>query len=214
MIKKLIDSLFEEIEEPIEEDVEEKNLIVENPSKISSKVTERVEIKDDVKKEVLKKETRSVMIDVDEVKEKTSVKKNIERKTEYEFTKVISPIFGLLEEPDDSESTPSFVQPVRKKMMKSDSVLGTVLSPIYGANVDGNKKDEYVYTEVEEELLTIDDLIEEVYEEPADKYVIQQGLFQEDADFESLIQSLPESEKTTEEDKTVERNLTLFDDFD
>ncbi len=232
IFQKMMDVLFDEVivEEEVEETEKEElklppvsNVILPDQAK---PVTLK-EKEEPIRKEVLKKESRSTMISVDELKEPTPVKKIAvsERKSkpEYEFTQVISPIFGVIGEEPENRSE-SFVPntPKKKKAMKSNSVLGTVISPIYGINREENAVNmDFELTE-EEPSLTIDELIEKQQKNAS---LSDTSLNTEketdpihfEANFDSLVKTFEEEENVQKESQkrmAEGQNLSLFDDFE
>lgn len=212
IFQKIMDSLFDEviIEEEISEPIKKEEVKLPPVSSvIKEKKIEKIEEgKADLPKEEVKKEPRSTMISVDDLKEPEKIKKgtSVERKpkTEYEFTKVISPIFGVIKDnsANDKAEQPSFNTKKTTTTIKNKSVLGTVISPIYGIS-----KEEIEEESVEEvEELSLDDLIE--------KNEVKQETNFDDADFESLVRSLEDKTDEVKKEEAECQNLSLFDDFD
>lgn len=232
IFRKLVDSLFDEVvveEELDDEELEEvilppvSNVVLPQETK---KVTVKEEVSEPIRKEVLQKETRSNMISVDDLKEApVSIKKMTpERKAkpEYEFTRVISPIFGVMNEPEEKEDAFLPNTQRKKKPAKPNSVLGTVISPIYGI---GKEEEEAVNMDYDlsedNESFTLDELIE-TKKEPVTVPTSNQSeegvdLFHQEANFDSLVHSFQEDDHIQQEStKRVMDgyNLSLFDDED
>ena len=85
--------------------------------------------KEKEKEPAVKKEPSSKLSKMTIAEDKPVKKKpvRVEPKEDYEFTPVISPIFGVLGEKSQLAKTP-----VVKKVSPVKSSLGTVISPIYG----------------------------------------------------------------------------------
>lgn len=212
IFQKIMDSLFDEviIEEEISEPIKKEEVKLPPVSSVikEKKIEKIEEVKADLPKEEVKKEPRSTMISVDDLKEPEKIKKvaSVERKpkTEYEFTKVISPIFGVIKDnsANDKAEQPSLNTKKTTTTIKNKSVLGTVISPIYGIS-----KEEIEEESVEEvEELSLDDLIE--------KNEVKQETNFDDADFESLVRSLEDKVDEVKKEEAECQNLSLFDDFD
>lgn len=133
MFKKLMSFILEDEEEIVEEDLNEitqqeepiviRRSLVEKETKIESH--QLVETPD-----VLLNKNPSRMIDVDDLpRPATHIKKiKAEKNPEYEFSPVISPMFGVSQAESESFST---VIPIK---LKTQSVIGTIISPIYGVD--------------------------------------------------------------------------------
>lgn len=164
VFKKLVGFLFEE--EDLEED-EWEDFSTQDEEEELSKETVEVhrpkvrEIKEDpqpqpvvqetVFERPVAKEAKFTNIEISEQKKpkrtigerdralnKRSVKRSEPIRKEFEFTPVISPIFGVDEESDNSPMHAAKVDipPLRTTIAKAPkkNPLGTVLSPMYGAN--------------------------------------------------------------------------------
>ena len=233
MFKKLIDSLFEDVEEIIEIEEEVDDPVELPPIKMkqknavlpeTSKSVYLKESQDDtgLHKEVLKRESRSTMISVDELKEPAKGKKIAmqDRKSEYEFTQRISPIFGLLEDQEDQYDVFISTLSKRRKVTKTTSILGTVLSPIYGTSRDNTAVDmDYELVDDNDTPLTLDDLIQPevaaMVKESSERSLLEQDV----AYFDSLVHSFEEDPQDLLQEGAKKRvvdhtNLSLFDDFD
>lgn len=227
LFQKLIDSLFDEVE--IEEETEEtkgeevklppvSNVVLPDKAKpVSLKEKEE----EPIRKEVLKKESRT-MLSVDELKEpapkKTPAIKERKPKQEYEFTKVISPIYGVMnEESAKDESFAPVVNTKKKKTVKNGSILGTVISPIYGITQKDEEEEAFEPEMIfpKEESLSLDDLIEKNTPEKIQD-IAEEDPFAHEANFDSLVRSLEEDNRAAQEkgEKEEGQNLSLFDDFD
>ena len=82
---------------------------------------------------------------------------NTSKNVDYEFTQVISPIYGLKNSQDQSQPAVKKMNP--KKVSALKSPIGTVLSPMYGVYEENPMVHE---VEVEEELLDmkVDDFLD------------------------------------------------------
>lgn len=228
LFQKIVDSLFDEVViEEVEETGEEEVSLPPVSNVVLPKSASTVSLKEKpkeepIQKEVLKKEARSTMISVDELKEPPVTVKKItpERKAkpEYEFTKVISPIFGVVKEANEKseEFLPS--TPAKKKVAKSGSILGTVISPIYGINKEEEAVDMNFSLDEEEAQLTLDDLIETYASNNTEEIVKDEvDPIHYEENFDSLVKSLQEEDPIQEESskRVIEsQNLSLFDDFE
>ena len=212
MIKKLMSLIFEE---EVVDEVEEEPVPVRrsNPAKPAVKPEAKPAVplpqevkavyldtrkeKEKEKEPAVKKEPSSKLGKMTIAEDKPVKKKpvRVEPKEDYEFTPVISPIFGVLGEKSQPAKTPA-----AKKVSPVKSSLGTVISPIYG--MDKPQEDK-----VEEIAERLDKPAAAVKEEP----LINVSL-------DELLQKPQEAEadrKNEEEgsDKTVvSQNLSLFDD--
>lgn len=210
LFQKIMDGLFDEvvIEEEVNEPIKTEEVKLPPVSSVIKEKKVEESKAEEVQKEVIKKETRSTMISVDDLKEPEKVKKvapmERKQKTEYEFTKVISPIFGVIKEnsTDEKEEKPTLNTKKTTTTIKNKSVLGTVISPIYGIAKEEIVEEKESVEEVEE--LSLDDLIEK--NESNEESI-------HDADFESLVASLEEKANKVEKEEECQ-NLSLFDDFD
>jgi hypothetical protein len=139
MLKKLMSFLFEE-----EEIVEE---VVEKPTRQKEVLPtfHQQENQEKTQEEVVESKPKSIFVDSDETLKSTTThqpltkptfdtydskkeKKEATKPTEYEFSSSISPIFGKMPE---KEREPILVQP-KIDLDQEKSVLGTIISPIYG----------------------------------------------------------------------------------
>lgn len=212
MIKKLMSLIFEE---EVVDEVEEEPVPVRrsNPAKPAVKPEAKPAVplpqevkavylgtrkeKEKEKEPAVKKEPSSKLGKMTIAEDKPVKKKpvRVEPKEDYEFTPVISPIFGVLGEKSQPAKTPA-----AKKVSPVKSSLGTVISPIYG--MDKPQEDK-----VEEIAERLDKPAAAIKEEP----LINVSL-------DELLQKPQEAEadrKNEEEgsDKTVvSQNLSLFDD--
>lgn len=142
MIKKLMSLIFEE---EVVDEVEEEPVPVRrsNPAKPAVKPEAKPAVplpqevkavyldtrKEKEKEPAVKKEPSSKLGKMTIAEDKPVKKKpvRVEPKEDYEFTPVISPIFGVLGEKSQPAKTPA-----AKKVSPVKSSLGTVISPIYG----------------------------------------------------------------------------------
>lgn len=212
MIKKLMSLLFEE-EEVIEEFEEEPTAPVRKAPQPGRTVVKTetaavplpqeakavyIEKKEQVKEPApIKKEPESKLRKMTVAQEKpVKVKKTVraEVKEDYEFTPVISPIFGVMGEKNQPAAAASPV----KKASPAKSMLGTVISPIYGME----KPEEDKVEEITERLDKPESAV--MKEEPAISV--------------SLDELLTDNEITPADDADLEKtvvasqNLSLFDD--
>lgn len=235
MFKKLVNLLFEEEEiEDFESEYEESEPVIEvQPKKQEPELPKKAEpvtLKEEKKTEAVQEEkeetvvekpaeSKGIMIDLDPVKEtKVNVPKFTQkRETEYEFSQVISPIFGVLEDEKKTVSELSSPATPKRKVVPNNSLLGTVISPIYGVTKDAKNpvSSSRVVKEDEVENVSLDDLLskpEHTYEE---EWFANENLVREEDpnDLDSLIRSLSENEpEKPAQHKIVESQLNLFGD--
>ena len=224
--KKVTSFLFEETEADIiaEDDLEAISL-KEKEAKTVDKEPQNTPKQADlerVKKEQtpIKQETRKfVSIDLETKKEpakevkqpKETIKSRPvmkkEEKKEYEFTPVISPIFGAKEEnakAKTSTKTPNVNMPRARK--RKENPLGTIISPYYGVNEleefeeeakkdieekAKSKQEEIIMTETRDELSSQEmpaDLLQKVEEEEEHTLPLEAILADDDTDTEDLLQ--------------------------
>ena len=239
MFKKLVNLLFEEEEiEEMEESFEDDEPVIEIRTKapeaelpkkaepvtlkeeksepVSEEKTE--EIKGNEEPQSKPQESKGIMIDLDPAKpEKINVPKfSTKREIEYEFSPVISPIYGLLEGDKKSVNDLTAPQP-KRKVVPNNSLLGTVISPIYGVTKDSksNMTSNRVVKEEDVENVSLDDLLSKPEPKVDDAWfdTVHQQREDDPNDLDSLIRSLSESEpeKVTTH-KIVESQLNLFGD--
>lgn len=240
MFKKLVNLLFEEEEiEEVDEGFDDEPIIEfrqktvepELPKKAepvtlkeekpAEEVSEPVEeVKETVEPVEKPQESKGIMIDLDPVKpeaEKVSVPKfTAKRENEYEFSQVISPIYGVLEDEKKSVSDLSSTQP-KRKVVPNNSLLGTVISPIYGITKDSRSPmtPNRVVKEEEVENVSLDDLLSKPEPKVEDLWYekVHQQREEDPNDLDSLIRSLAESEPEKQGGhKIVESQLNLFGD--
>ena len=188
-LKKFKDLFFEEeIIEVVEETDDEP--VVNEP------VFENIRLSNEKEEVVEKVETskKSELLTIQPAKDKSKVvaqpKPQVKKpevssvvnakKTDYEFTQVISPIYGLKDSQDQSQPVTKKISP--KKVSALKSPIGTVLSPMYGVYEENPLVQE---VEVEPEIsdLKVDDFIERK-EEPkktdAKNGIVNLSLFDDD----------------------------------
>ena len=215
MIKKLMSLIFEE---EVVDEIEEEPVPVRRPDSTKS-AAKPATVKPAVQPQ---QETKSVFLDAkkEKVKEPEEVKTPVSRlgkmtiaedkpvkkkpvrvqpQEDYEFTPVISPIFGVLGEKSQPAKTPAL-----KKASPAKSSLGTVISPIYGMDKPQEDKVEEIpdrldkpETGMKEEPLvnvSLDELLQKPQEvkagskneeDGADKTVVSQNLSLFDDDLNS-----------------------------
>ena len=239
MFKKLVNLLFEEEEiEEMEDSFEEDEPIIEIRTKtvepelpkkaepvtlkeekaesVSEEKVEEVKAEEDPQAKT--QESKGIMIDLDPAKpEKINVPKfSAKREVEYEFSQVISPIYGLLD--DDKKSVSDLTAPQSKrKVVPNNSLLGTVISPIYGVTKDSKSAmtSNRVVKEEDVENVSLDDLLSKPEPKVDDAWFehVHQQREDDPNDLDSLIRSLSESEpEKTATHKIVESQLNLFGD--
>ena len=239
MFKKLVNLLFEEEEiEELEDGFEDDEPIIEIRTKAvepelpkkaepvtlkEEKPAAAVEEKTEEVKEVAEpqakpQETKGIMIDLEPAKpEKINVPKfTAKREVEYEFSQVISPIYGVLEDQKKSVSDLT-APPSKRKVVPNNSLLGTVISPIYGVTKDtkSNMTSNRVVKEEDVENVSLDDLLSKPEPKVDDAWFESVHQMREDDpnDLDSLIRSLSESEpEKVSAHKIVESQLNLFGD--
>ena len=239
MFKKLVNLLFEEEEiEETEAGFENDEPVIEIRTKNAEpelpKKTEPVTLKEEKTEPVNEdkveeteesdvpqtksQESKGIMIDLDPAKpEKINVPKfTSKREIEYEFSQVISPIYGLLD--DDKKSVSDLTAPQSKrKVVPNNSLLGTVISPIYGVTKDSKSTmtSNRVVKEEDVENVSLDDLLSKPEPKVDDAWFerVHQQREDDPNDLDSLIRSLTESEpEKASAHKIVESQLNLFGD--
>ena len=189
MIKKLMSLIFEE---EVVDEVEEEPVPVRrsNPAKPAVKPEAKPAVplpqevkavyldtrKEKEKEPAVKKEPSSKLGKMTIAEDKPVKKKpvRVEPKEDYEFTPVISPIFGVLGEKSQPAKTPA-----AKKVSPVKSSLGTVISPIYGMDKPQEDKVEEIAERLdkpaaavkEEPLINVslDELLQKPQEAEADR---------------------------------------------
>lgn len=159
--------------------------------------------------EPLKETPSTNFINVDVVEEKTNIKKEVptrttkrpvttsvikEEKKDYEFSPVISPIFGSKEDDEKHKgTTKSQVRPQKKHV----NPLGTVISPYFGlGELEEFKVEAQEHIEKKEKLLQSDLPIEEMEQ------------FEEDDDVNSIsLDDMIVEQETDEEDDMMQISL-------
>lgn len=214
MIKKLMSFIFEE--ETVEETPEE---TIEKPVEIKeTKLPEKKEarILDEKKEEatvvkaaaVSEKKDQSMLnkMKVEQISPAASKAKKpvaAANKVEYEFTPVISPIYGIADE--KKVQTASHVQ--KKTYTSSSTPTGIVLSPI-----NGNLKEEKPAEEVKIEKSALDIPEEPISDEPIVDIPLSSMLANNKIDFEEKIPSVEAKEIQNDKKVLLSKNLSLFDD--
>ncbi len=240
MFKKLVNLLFEEEEiEDLEEGLDTPEPIIEVRTKksepelpkkaepVTLKEEKPQEVKEDVKTEAAEEEkiqekpqeSKGIMIDLEPQKpaKQVSVPKFTQkRETEYEFSQVISPIYGVLEDEKKTVSELSSPSQPKRKTVMNNSLLGTVISPIYGVTRENRNaaSSASVLKEEDVEKVSLDDLLAKP-EAKTDEWFDQDHILREDDpnDLDSLIRSLAEHENSKPvQHKIVEGQLNLFGD--
>lgn len=186
--KKILDFFFEEVEEEVIEEVNETEIIVDSGKRLKPiSITEEKQVtpvmeshpERPIKKEVKKpveQPAKSIFID-DTPKKEVSTKKTVNSSAQsgYEFTHVISPMFGVSEKDLEKEPTPKKVA-ATKVAIPTGSRLGTVISPIYGADINRDdslevmKQKSNVVEDDEIAQLDVTDLIDTPQEETVYEY--------------------------------------------
>lgn len=167
MFKKFVDFFFEDVEEEQEEVVEEKvEPVVASQESVARKPMADISLEPQPKVEPVTTSNKmefyevaqkpSRFIDLEEVKKEirpARKEKRVEikdlRKTEYEFTEVISPIFGVRDKKPSSQNESLS----ESKKVVEESYLDTVFSPMYGKGTNRNEeKKNAVSKDVEENI--------------------------------------------------------------
>ena len=184
IFKKITSFLFEEQEDEIVEDDEIQPLTMKN-SEVELEQEERLKKEEQVVVEKVVEQPQepvSKFVDItdnDPIEEKKEVVKEVkpqepvkkEVKKEYEFTPVISPMFGVSEE-EIKASKKASVKPVSTHhMTKKNNPLGTILSPFYGLSEESPFEQASKPVKKEEEkkeVIKKEEVVEkEVYIEPS-----------------------------------------------
>jgi virulence-associated protein VagC len=202
MLKKLLSFLFEE-EEIVEEvpDIKEETKLIIEP--LSEKKLSRIDVDQESSQQSVAPISKPIVQEPKPIEQPIIkkeplppiVEKPKRQEVAYEFSSAISPIFGKLKQ---EEKTPIIVQP-KIAFEESESILGTIISPIYG--VKKNKKPEKVQKQVPskpkpmslEDILGVneetqsvavqmdlDNTLDQV--QPKEKEEILMQLFEEDVD--------------------------------
>ena len=173
-LKKFKDLFFEEeeYEEIVDDGIEEEPVVAVEPVfqdiRLDKEEKEEAVVEEVVEEKVEPKKSELLTIAPSKDKPKPSqskptVKKpevtnlNVSKKTDYEFTQVISPIYGLKSTQDQSQPVVKKMNP--KKVSALKSPIGTVLSPMYGVYEENPMVHE---VEVEPELvdMKVDDFLD------------------------------------------------------
>ena len=175
-LKKFKDLFFEEeeyeevVDDGIEEVVEEVKTTVEpvfQDIRLSNEEKEEEVVEEKVEEKVEPKKSELLTIAPSKDKPKPSqtkpqVKKpevtnlNVSKKADYEFTQVISPIYGL--KSSETQAQPAVKKMNPKKVSALKSPIGTVLSPMYGV-YEENPMVHEVEVEPELENMKVEDFI-------------------------------------------------------
>ena len=197
-LKKFKDLFFEEeeYEEIVDDGIEEEPVVAVEPVfqdiRLDKEEKEEQPIVEEVveeKVEPKKSELLTIAPSKDKPKpsqSKPTVKKpevtnlNAVKKPDYEFTQVISPIYGLKSTQDQSQPVVKKMNP--KKVSALKSPIGTVLSPMYGVYEENPMVHE---VEVEPELvdMKVDDFLdkkETKKPEPKTVNVVNLSLFDDE----------------------------------
>lgn len=234
MWKKFTDLLFEdddsfEEEEVVEEIVTPKPKSVVKPITVSEIKPEPVKVEplvDSIKfKEqiVEEKPKQSISMVVDDLQEvKTQVKvpeapvrkprivpvSKPEPKNTYEFTPVISPIFGISEK-DVNAVIPT--NPHKKKAI-TDSKIGTVISPMYG--IDKDNEPDALVGNIEPKTSSVNEI---KAEEEVPNFSLDEILARRNKESNDNSGFFKPNELSDDVDKTIvlsNHNMSLFDDED
>ncbi len=228
VVKKLVSFLFEEdaevyAEDELEEVVLSKESVkdkksVKNESTVKKesismekKVENQSVKKDVVEAQEIVQQKRFQSIDLQDVQEKTTnhmsskvegIKREGNRK-EYEFSPVISPMFGAKDEPVrmSSNQEPTILKSRPKKRSTS---VSTIISPMYGANDLYEDEDAEELTTIENSELTIQQVQPAMEEVLIDKEEI--SLDDEESDF---AKSIPLEDLLQDEDNSNEDTMQI-----
>jgi hypothetical protein len=174
-LKKFKDLFFEEeeYEEIVDDGIEEEPVVAVEPVFQDIRLDKEEKEEEPVVEEVVEEKVepkKSELLTIAPSKDKpkpsqskTTVKKpevtnlNVSKKTDYEFTQVISPIYGLKSTQDQTQPVVKKMNP--KKVSALKSPIGTVLSPMYGVYEENPMVHE---VEVEPELvdMKVDDFLD------------------------------------------------------
>ncbi|MEA5017786.1 MAG: hypothetical protein VB009_03595 [Erysipelotrichaceae bacterium] len=212
MLRWFIDLFFDVEEEIIEEHKEEE---VEKPvaEELSKKVLiepEKLNVKSEVKKEdsisdqdiSIKKEEKK-RIFIDDVKATKNEQPSIEyvgyEDKDYQFTPIISPMFGVDEkhQPKKTEYKPSV------NAIKNTSAIGTIISPIYGLDIQSKISKVSVIDDQQIPIVNIDlaEMIKDDFDEgisEIDDQAITENLYNKDQEIiNEVIETISNSEIKT-----------------
>ena len=172
-LKKFKDLFFEEeeYEEIVDDGIEEEPVVAVEPVfqdiRLDKEEKEEAVVEEVVEEKVEPKKSELLTIAPSKDKPKPSqskptVKKpevtnlNVSKKTDYEFTQVISPIYGL--KSSETQAQPAVKKMNPKKVSALKSPIGTVLSPMYGV-YEENPMVHEVEVEPELENMKVEDFI-------------------------------------------------------
>lgn len=220
MLRWFIDLFFDVEEEIIEEHKEEE---VEKPvtEELSKKVLiepENLNVKSETKKEdnlpdqdvSIKKEEKK-RIFIDDVKVTRNEQPSIEymeyEDKDYQFTPIISPMFGVDEkhQPKKTEYKPSV------NTIKNTSAIGTIISPIYGLDIQSKISKVSVIDDQQIPIVNID--LAEMIKDDFDDQVINENLVNIDQEINNeAIETISYSEIKTKTVLEVEVNNKTIDE--
>ncbi|MBE6114731.1 MAG: hypothetical protein E7191_06580 [Erysipelotrichaceae bacterium] len=217
MFKKFVDFFLEDDEEVTTEEVQEEQtetVVVHKPMadiSLEPKVEEEKKVESSKKMEfyeVAGKPSRFIDLEDEPVrKEKKKVEPVSPRKNEYEFTSVISPIFGVR----DSGAPKASTSTVTSRVEVEESVLGTVFSPMYGRATKKVSKEVKLQESVVEEPIQKEDTLPPMFELD-DLLSLEKKLNHEVESHQfSLFDDYVQEET---EDHSLENDLSEFFDYD
>ena len=219
ILKKITSFLFEEQEDEIIEDdeiqpVTMKSSAVETKREDSPKAEEVVKVEEEIVEKP--KEPVSKFVDItdnDPIEEKKEVVKETkvepvkkEVKKEYEFTPVISPMFGVTEE-EIKASKKANVKPVATHhMKKKNNPIGTILSPFYGLSEESpfetpEKKVNNDIKKPEPVALKKEEVVQEVVQKPICENTTKDEVLREQKD--SFEPEIPFEKSNIEQQEDV-----------
>lgn len=212
MLKWFVD-LFFEVEEEIIEEHQEKQIekpVARPVKEVAIKPTvQEVEVNQPKQVEVIakeenvkKEEKKSIFInDVATTRHDTVLleKPKEDNNDSYEFTPIISPIFGV----DEKHQPKKAQKPIKKPFVESSSAIGTIISPIYGLEIQRSQFSSSYNLADEDPKINIDleDMIETSFNE--DEVVQEES---SEIEKEILVEDNEEDESVaiTEDDVVLE----------
>ncbi len=221
LIKKITSFFFEESDEDVIADDEIKDITLNHQDKddvLEEIVKPVVDVQTEMKPKETQKQESSKFVNIEVEKEakepepvkekkaaKPKVTRHVDEKKEYEYTPVISPMFGLSETEKNDITEQKHPKKVARTIKKKINPLGTIISPYYGLeeadNIEEEKKPKQ---EIENTTKVESEVVEqnEEYELKSDNKSVQESLFSDEV----------MNEIKKEEEKTVPLESIISDD--
>ncbi len=193
MLKWFVD-LFFEVEEEIIEKKKKKQTekpVVRPVKEVAVKpITQAVEVNQPKQVEVIadeentkKEEKKSIFINDVATKRHDTVlleKPKEDNNDSYEFTPIISPIFGV----DEKHQPKKAQKPIKKAFVESSSAIGTIISPIYGLEIQRSQfSSSYNLTDEDPKInIDLEDMIEISIDEDMIEHEVSSAIEEENDD--------------------------------